>query len=85
MTTITVKFVPSERSQSELQTWLETRLRVLRFKDWSVEPVFPGEVESKHRGDFVVRLPGNEESVIESLRAAPEIQSAYSAPQREPV
>ena len=85
MTTITVRFVPSERSQSELQAWLEARLSVLRSKDWSVEPVFPGEAESKYRGDFVVRLPGNEDTVIESLQSAPEIQSAYSAPKREPV
>lgn len=83
MTTVTVRCAPSERSQRELQTWLEEWLkRKLISNGWSVEPVFPGVSDSRFRGDFLVRLSGRDDSVIEALLAVPEIQSAYSAPKR---
>lgn len=83
MITVTVRFVPCERSQREMQGSLDAALNSVARNAY-VEPVFPGETSPRWKGNFVVKFSGPDREVLAALRAVPGVVEAYRAPSRQP-
>ena len=53
-------------------------------KEARVEPIFPGNLDARWKGAFLVRFKGPVMRVVEALKAVPGIQSAQASPTRRP-
>ena len=82
MTTVTVRFVPCERSQRDLQVSLDRALTAVT-RNANVEPVFPGETNPRWKGNFVVRFSGPDREILAAIRAVPGVEEAFRAPSRQ--
>ena len=88
MDTVTVSFSPNACTQAELREELGRAVGVLIkegvAQEARVEPIFPGDLDARWKGAFLVRFIGQARQVVEALRAIPGIESAYVAPGRSP-
>jgi hypothetical protein len=84
--TVTVSFAPTNHSQAELREELgrvvETLVDEGVAKEARVETIFPGNLDARWKGAFLVRFRGSVARVVEALKAVPGIQSAQASPTR---
>jgi hypothetical protein len=89
MHSVTVRFEPSDSSQTELQQELVGILHPLETEgiitDVNVEAVFPGDETGKYKGTFVVSFEGTLVRAVGALNRTPGIRSAHTAPARAAV
>jgi len=86
MSSVTVKFHPSNTSQSELLLALRQAMRMLEndgvLQNVKVEAVFPGD-ETDLKGAFVVSFNSTAPAKVAArLNALPGVGKAYVAPAR---
>jgi len=89
MTTVTVRFEPSESSQIELLKQLDRVVSALKAQGLvskaEIEPVFPGDESEKYKGTFTVSFIGTVGRVQSALNNVSGVRDAYVAPQRAAV